>query len=57
MNQILLFFQFQMKKKKKKKKIIKTNKDKYKETFKLSKDANKPVTVVPILDPIIIAAA
>ena len=36
---------------------IKTSKDKYKEIFKLSKDAKRPVTVVPMFDPIIMAAA
>ena len=36
---------------------INTNKDKYKDIFKLSREASRPVTVVPILDPIIIAAA
>ena len=36
---------------------INTKRDKYNEIFKLSREANNPVTVVPILDPIIIAAA
>jgi hypothetical protein len=34
-----------------------TKSDKYKEIFKLSKEAKSPVAVVPILDPIIMAAA
>ena len=36
---------------------IKVNKDKYKDIFKLSREARSPVTVVPIFAPIIIAAA
>ena len=36
---------------------INTNNDRYREIFKLSKEAKRPVTVVPIFEPIIIAAA
>ena len=36
---------------------IKQNKDKYNETFKLSKEAKSPVAVVPIFAPIIIEEA
>ena len=36
---------------------INTKSDKYRETFKLSREAKNPVVAVPILAPIIIAAA
>jgi hypothetical protein len=36
---------------------IKTNRDKYNEIFKLSKEARSPVAVVPMFAPIMIAAA